>query len=64
MNMGNWKRKIFLKQSRKGRGQSSGKEKKGTCIADYRKKYFAKRSRSYKDREYSDWCIWADKVNS
>ncbi len=42
---------------KKNRGsQTPGKSKNETCKADYIKKFMAKRSHSYKDPEYADWC--------
>ncbi len=59
--MGTWKRKRFEKK-RKG-SHTPGKVKKGTCVASTQSRYMARRSRSYKDPNYPDWVLWANKVN-
>jgi hypothetical protein len=51
---GTWKAK---KIARKSKGsQTPGKSKGENCHTDAAKQFFAKRSRSYKDRGYPDWC--------
>jgi hypothetical protein len=58
---GAWKSK---KIRRKGKAsQTAGKAKGITCQADYLKKFFARRSRSYKVNGYSDWCKLCDSMN-
>lgn len=58
--MKNWKRKVLKKQARFSQGQASGKSKGGSCQASTMQRYFAKRSRSYKHKDYANWCRWAD----
>jgi hypothetical protein len=59
--MKDWKDKIE-KKKRKG-SQTAGKDKGENCTASPMKKYFAKRSRSYKHPDYEDWLEWVRKVN-
>ena len=61
MNMSNWKSNIISKK-KKG-SQTPGSVKGPSCQADWRKKYYATRSRSYKDSGYSDWCKSMDSLN-
>lgn len=51
----NWKTR---KLQKKGKGsQTPGKAKGANCQATPEDRYFAKRSRSYKDEKgYHDWC--------
>lgn len=58
--MGSW----CAKRKAKGRGsQTPGSAKGPACQADVFKKFMAKRSRSYKDPEYGNWCLAMDKLN-
>ncbi len=62
-NMGNWKAKKRRKVEAFSRGQTPGKKKDANrCQINATKTYMAKRSRSYKDPNYSDWCKWADSL--
>ncbi len=61
MSMGDWKRKK-MKKERKG-SQTPGSAKGENCKATVQQRYMAKRSRSYKDPDYSNWCRWADNAN-
>jgi len=49
------------KRANRGKGQTAGSVKCDTCQADWKKKYMAKSSRSYKHREYGAWLekFWA-----
>lgn len=61
-NMSTWKTKTFDKK-RKG-SQTPGKRKnEETCQATVDDKYFARRSRSYKDKDYWKWCAKTRKLN-
>ena len=55
MGMGTWKTRIIHKQGKASRTPGNKKNPE-TCQSDFMKKYFAKRSRSYKTLGYSDWC--------
>ena len=49
---------------RLGRGsQTPGKSKGPSCQADKMKKFFAKSARSYKHRQYPQWCAKMDNLN-
>lgn len=43
--------------------QTPGITKGDSCRADFRKRYFATRSRSYKDPKYGEWCQAMDALN-
>ena len=61
-NMGTWHQRLIKK---KGKGsQTPGKTKVESCQADFKKRYMAKKSRSYKDSEYKEWCRQVDILNN
>lgn len=43
--------------------QTKGKDKQPSCKADLFKKFMAKCSKSYKDKDYSRWCRDMDLLN-
>lgn len=58
--MQTWRKNIISR----GKGsQTPGRTKGESCQADYRKRYFATRSRSYKDVKYGEWCKQMDSLN-
>ena len=58
---GLWKRKQLAKKA--GR-QTPGREKKGTCVMQMKnQRYLAKGARSYKHKDYTAFCRYADMVN-
>ena len=57
-NMSDWKMAKTKKAS-----QTPGHMKGISCQADALKKFFAKRSRSYKHQGYSSWCKKMDNLN-
>lgn len=60
-NMSDWKINSIKKR---GKGSHTpGKAKGEKCMASVVDKYMAKRSRSYKDKDYSKWCAKYDKLN-
>jgi hypothetical protein len=60
MTMQSWRAKII----KRGKGsQTPGKTKGESCQADYRKRYYASKSRSYKDIKYGEWCRAMDSLN-
>lgn len=59
--MGTWKTKEIQKKNRGS--HTPGKLKVDSCRTDSDKQFFAKRSRSYKDIGYSQWCKQMDALN-
>lgn len=51
--MHDWQSKIERKKRKQS--HTDGKQKGGTCQADYLKRYMAKSSRSYKHPDYTSW---------
>lgn len=52
------------KYERKGKAsQTPGSKKQENCQTNAFKSYMAKKSRSYKHKEYGNWCAWADHAN-
>ena len=61
MTMASWNtRKIAKKRTG---SQTEGAAKGETCKVSQGDRYFAKRSRSYKDPGYKEWCERVDKLN-
>ena len=59
--MGDWRSKKSNKRTHSS--QTAGILKGGSCIATVTDRYFAKKSRSYKDPKYAEWCAKCDKLN-
>ena len=53
-----WAIRRDQKRKNRGKGQTPGSTKSEFCKAGWRKKYFAKTSRSYKHPNYSTWLAW------
>jgi len=57
-----WRSKKVKKE--KSRSQTPGNQKTLACQATARERFFAKRNRSYKDRQYAQWALYIKSGNS
>lgn len=61
---GQWKARQWKKGVGYKGSQTPGKSKGDTCKADAMKKFFARRSKSYKHEGYGNWCKMCDGMNA